>query len=353
MKLFSKLTFMAALTTLLTFNAAAKTPEGWTDNYAEALKQAAAEEKNLLIDFTGSDWCGWCVKLSKEVFDVPGFNEKAAEKFVLVYIDFPRDKSHQSEEVQKQNAELAQKFQIRGYPTILIVDPEQNVLAQTGYKPGGPEAYLTHLDELVASVDQFNAARKAADDLTGLERAKQLDQALETLAPEKRADYTNLIEEIITLDAKNEAKLYQKYLVDGIITPMFYAFMKKHESENGETYAKMTAMKNDPAQAEALAKLEGEFQAKLKEQMIQLRKDLAEARGDYPLLPEKEQLYYALLANTQSMSRDDKKVVEMLTKAIEVAPEGPMTARLKNHKARIEQKIADEAKAAEEASSAE
>ena len=83
-------------------------------------KQAAESNKDLLIDFTGSDWCGWCIKLHKEVFSQDAFKEGVKDKFVLVEIDFPKDKSKLSEETQKQNEELGEKYAVQGYPTILL-----------------------------------------------------------------------------------------------------------------------------------------------------------------------------------------------------------------------------------------
>ena len=82
----------AALFALAAF-AKTSTPEGWLDDYDAALKKAAAENKHVVIDFSGSDWCGWCKRLDKEVFATDEFRKGAAEKYVLLMVDSPSDKS--------------------------------------------------------------------------------------------------------------------------------------------------------------------------------------------------------------------------------------------------------------------
>ena len=122
-------------------------PSGWTDDYAKAVEKAKAEKKNLLLDFTGSDWCGYCMALDKEVFDTAKFKTWAKANVVLVQVDFPQGK-RQSSKVKEQNAGLKSKYQTDGYPTIMIVDPEGKVLARkSGYSPkSGTDAYLEALN---------------------------------------------------------------------------------------------------------------------------------------------------------------------------------------------------------------
>ena len=95
--------------------------EGWLTNWEEAKKTAAKEKKDILIDFTGSDWCGWCIKLKNEVFTKDQFKKEAPKDFVLLELDFPRSKP-QAPELKKQNASLRDRFGIQGYPTIMLVD---------------------------------------------------------------------------------------------------------------------------------------------------------------------------------------------------------------------------------------
>jgi protein disulfide-isomerase len=118
----------------------------WLTNYEAVRARAKKERKPILADFTGSDWCGWCIKLKKEVFDTPEFREWAKENVVLLEVDFPRGKA-QSEELKRQNKELAAKFGIRGYPTVLFLDARGQVLGRSGYMEGGPAAWIKHADK--------------------------------------------------------------------------------------------------------------------------------------------------------------------------------------------------------------
>ena len=124
---------------------ATSTPAGWTDDFEAAQKQAEREDKLLLVDFSGSDWCGWCKKLDSEVFAKPEFLNGVKKDFVLVMIDSPRDKSLLSEKAAKQNPELQRKYRISGYPTVLIMDAAGEVLDKTGYRDGGAKAYVKYL----------------------------------------------------------------------------------------------------------------------------------------------------------------------------------------------------------------
>jgi protein disulfide-isomerase len=126
-------------------------PEGitWMTNYEEAVQKAKKEKKELLLNFTGSDWCGWCKRLDAEVFTQAAFIKFADENLVCVKLDFPR-RTKIDAQLQKQNYELARKHMIRGYPTILILSGDENVLLRTGYQRGGPENYVEHLKPYIS-----------------------------------------------------------------------------------------------------------------------------------------------------------------------------------------------------------
>jgi thioredoxin-related protein len=155
--------------------------EGWTTDYAAAKKDAAENKKDLLIDFTGSDWCGWCIKLNEEVFQHDPFKTGVKDDFVLVELDFPRDKSKQSDEVKAQNEELNKKYAVQGFPTILLADAEGRPYAKTGYQAGGPEKYVAHLDELRAKKTARDEAFATAEKSTGVDKAKALVAALKAM----------------------------------------------------------------------------------------------------------------------------------------------------------------------------
>src|SRR5476649_277 len=120
-KLFTQLFIVCAALTLGA--SATSAAEGWGDNYEKAAAQAKAENKLLLLDFTGSDWCGWCIKLDKEVFSKPEFKEYAKQNLVLVELDFPQQKP-QTKKIKDQNGKLQSEFKIKGYPTVIVLNSE-------------------------------------------------------------------------------------------------------------------------------------------------------------------------------------------------------------------------------------
>ena len=124
--------------------------DAWMTNYEAAKIKAAAEQKPLLLEFTGSDWCPPCIRLNKEVFSQAAFLDYAAKELVIVKLDFPRKKA-QSAELKAQNVALRDQFGIRGYPTVLLLTPDGKQIDQTGYRRGGAEAYVKHLKGMLAS----------------------------------------------------------------------------------------------------------------------------------------------------------------------------------------------------------
>jgi thioredoxin-related protein len=123
---------------------ASKDELNWESNLEQAIEQAKKENKAVLVNFTGSDWCIWCKRLSSEVFQQEAFKNYADDNLVLVMLDFPRN-IQQSAETQSYNRNLAQKYGIQGFPTILIFNDQGKLVAQTGYQPGGPEKYVEHI----------------------------------------------------------------------------------------------------------------------------------------------------------------------------------------------------------------
>jgi protein disulfide-isomerase len=141
-------TIVVVLLAMLTSGIAGE--NGWTTDYGKALERAKAEKKLVLLDFTGSDWCGWCIKLNKEVFSKEQFKEYASKNLVLVEVDFPKSKP-QSGKIKEQNEKLQKQFNIEGYPTIIVLDPEGKKVGELGYTPGGPEAFIAKLEKLPKS----------------------------------------------------------------------------------------------------------------------------------------------------------------------------------------------------------
>lgn len=118
----------------------------WTTDVPAALAKAKAENKTVLLDFTGSDWCGWCIKFKKEALDTPEFQDYAAKNLVLVEVDFPR-KLQQSEDLKSANKALAGQYNITGYPTFVVLNKDgKQIGRQDGYEPGGAKAFIDKIN---------------------------------------------------------------------------------------------------------------------------------------------------------------------------------------------------------------
>lgn len=120
----------------------------WHESYAEAQAEAAQTGRPILANFTGSDWCGWCIRLEDEVFATPQFSDWAKQNVVLLKLDYPR-KTRPSPEIREQNSRLAKQYEIRGYPTILFLDADGNIISQYGYDSGGPEPWIGNANQML------------------------------------------------------------------------------------------------------------------------------------------------------------------------------------------------------------
>jgi protein disulfide-isomerase len=120
----------------------------WMTDVPKAVEKAKAEKKLVMLDFTGSDWCGWCIKLHNEVFSKPAFAEYAKKNLVLVEVDFPRTKKL-SAELKKANDQLLEKYKVEGFPTIVVLNGEGKKVGETGYVEGGPKAWLAEFEKQV------------------------------------------------------------------------------------------------------------------------------------------------------------------------------------------------------------
>ena len=120
---------------------------GWLTDHKAAQQQAKEEKKLLLMDFTGSDWCSWCIKLHKEVFSQKDFVAYAKDNLILLEVDFPQNKP-QAKALKKTNEALQKKYNVEGYPTIIVLDGEGKQLGTLGYQAGGPGPFIEKLKAL-------------------------------------------------------------------------------------------------------------------------------------------------------------------------------------------------------------
>jgi thioredoxin-related protein len=306
--------------------AVAQAEAGWLTSLEEAQKLAQAESKEILIDFTGSDWCGWCIKLSEEVFATPKWQQEAAKKYVMVMIDFPHNKPVSSER-KAYNDRLASEFGIESFPTIFLTDAAGKPYAKTGYEAGGAENYLQHLAELGKQKEQraqrFSEIEKENEPQKKLEL---LDKLIATLDQwEVSLAYPELKAQIVALDQDNKAGLLVKY---GIALAQYYH--NKGETTRCEEFLQKVG-KCDAKKAE-------EFKVQL---MLRTIPSLYFEKNDWQgaqvalakIMEMKlqgeaaqEMYYYASLVEYRLENKE--KCLEYLHKALECAPQSQAASYL-------------------------
>jgi thioredoxin-related protein len=202
---------LVALAPAITFAA----EEAWVADFDVAVEQARAEGKDLLVDFTGSDWCGWCIKLHDEVFSHAEFSEYAEANFVLVALDFPNgDEAKAKVPNPERNDELMDQYGVGGFPTILLMTPDGEVFGRTGYREGGPGPYVEHLQEFMttgkaelAGAKRFVTSWEAATDENRMEVLSTIIAAFEGYAADSVAApiLAPIVKRALELDADNAA----------------------------------------------------------------------------------------------------------------------------------------------------
>jgi len=186
---------------ILTLSPGLRAEEIWGTDFEAAKAAAVKNHKDILLDFTGSDWCEGCILLQKEVFSKDRFLQEAPEHFVLLKLDFPQEKEL-PKGLQEQNDKLQATYLISRFPTILLTDETGRPYASITYQPGGPEAFLGQLGKLRkghAQRDEFFAKASAA---TGADKAKALGDGLKAMDPAVvMSYYKEELDQLIALDA--------------------------------------------------------------------------------------------------------------------------------------------------------
>ena len=208
----------------------------WETDVEKGAQAAIKDDKDILLLFTGEQWCPPCKKLKEEVLTADGFVEEISADFVLIKLDFPADRD--PAEAKQPKFKWAQRFGVTGYPTVVLTDATMKPFAIAGYEPGGVENYLGMLSEHRRSRqnrdDNFAKAQKAE----GPEKARLLDKALsgmdEIIVP---IYYADVIKQIVELDSDDALGLRTKWNGDAdaemrkvIMTDlMLIARMEKHD----------------------------------------------------------------------------------------------------------------------------
>lgn len=260
------------------------TPAGWTDDFEAAKKKASDEGKDLLVAFSGSDWCGWCIRLEKEVFSKEGFTEKVSEMFVPVYIDNPSDTTRLSALAKKQNERLSQRYRIKGFPTVLLMDPQGDVFAETGYAEGGPEKYIESLKKLSAEgkvSPEYKAQKALANIPLGPERVKQLDLILSTLSSETQLANKDYIDEILAADPDGKLGYRAKYPYFTVVIPLEEEFTAVVSGLSKEA-DRVLKEHGKPKSQEEYVKIVSEVLRKNEAKLSEIRKKAEEAKLLFP-----------------------------------------------------------------------
>lgn len=282
--------------------------EGWSSDFEAAKKQAADEKKSMLIDFTGSDWCGWCIKLNKEVFVHDAFKTGVKDKFVLVELDFPKDKSKITEAISAQNETLKTKYGVKGFPSILLTDEQGRPFAKTGYQAGGPEAYVQHLNELLTLREKRDAAFAEADKEEGVAKAKSLISAIQAMDLEDEtvsSFYADKVAAIKAADPKDESG----YLKDMETKVKFTEFQNKlNELASKQDFEGVLKHIDETLAANT-------FEGELKQQIM----------------------IFKSMAYMQLKKPED--AIKTLDEAKAVSPESPITGYIDKLKTRIEASV--------------
>lgn len=163
MKKFSLFLILLMFTASLSVNAADNRTGRikWLTNYDEAVQLSSKTSKPIILFFTGSDWCSWCMKLEDEALNTAEFADAAGEKFIFVKLDFPINRPLPADLTQ-QNKRLQKQFSVNGYPTIVVIDSQQHQIGTSGYRPGGGKQYA---QQLIKMVDENSSYKQKVDSI--------------------------------------------------------------------------------------------------------------------------------------------------------------------------------------------
>jgi len=214
----------------------------WTMDFEAAKKLAAEKDVPIILDFSGSDWCGWCKLMEKQVFSKPAWKTYAKENLVMVLIDFPNDKSLVPEKYTKRNEALSEQYDVKGFPTFILLDSDaKTVLGRIGAgREKTPESVIAELKKLFRN------------------RPKEVAKYLKTLPPEAQAKFKQLQDKI--KKAKEGKKAAEKQILE--IEKKINAFEKELLEANNA----LTELRISQAGPEALAaykKLKADLDTKM------------------------------------------------------------------------------------------
>ena len=269
----------------------------WTVNFEFAKKIAKEKDLNLLLLFTGSDWCVWCKKLNEEVFSQEAFQQEVVKMFVPVKFDFPSSFKFPKEIADGYAAER-DKYGVRGYPTVVLTDCEGNAFAVCGYQPGGAEGYITLLNNLV-------------------DGKKELDAKVAEL---KDGDAAAASELYNTLEEYSE-KFKDPCVKEGL--KKYYDICREKSPEISRALEREEKIKQRLAEIDEQYKIGPGYDPSeaTPEKAQQAVADYEALINSFSLEGEKKQEILMKMAFAYITVQEDEKAQEYLDKAVEAAPE--------------------------------
>lgn len=313
---------------LLVSSAFAKKEAPWITDMEQAKKIAEAEGKSIFMFFTGSDWCGWCIKLDEEVLSHDEFLTYAKDKLVLVELDFPQDESLVTAEQKAHNEKWKDVFQPRGFPTVYLTDASAHAYAQTGYQAGGPQAYIEHLEDFVAQREAVQELTEKALQASGMEKVALLDELI-TKGGKLVSSKSDLMAEIIILTEGKDEAMYNKYrmlkggqdLLDGADTLMN---SKKNADQKLAGMLELFDANSFVKEGEAL---EGFLQNNLAAAFPQAGKAdqgvefFGEKASDESYSLYMRQMFTVMQGFMYAETGDEEKAVELIDEAVDMDPD--------------------------------
>lgn len=249
-------------------------------DFEAAKKKAKKEGKDLLIDFTGSDWCGWCIKLNKEVFEQEAFKKEAPQRFILIKLDFPR-KKELSAQLKKQNFSLRDRYSVTGFPTVMLCDAAGRPYAKTGYRRGTPEDYLHYLTEMQENKKHRDAALAASADLEGVGKARAIENALSVVPPKCLSLYKEELASIVKNDPDDVSGFTAKIKVSEaskqlrvLINPLFKERDFTSVAIKVDRYIEQTKPTGEALQTALLYKLQALYMEKKYDDALKLAEEV-------------------------------------------------------------------------------
>ena len=299
---------------------------GWLTSMEEAKNIARKEGKDILVDFTGTDWCVWCIKLDEEVFSTKAWAAGGAKQFVMLQLDFPRNKELAKGQ-KEHNQKLKEEFEVQGFPTIFLLDADGAPYAKTGYQPGGPVKYLEHLNGLSRQKDEKNALARQIAEAPAKDKPALLNQLIGKLNEwEIGFWYPGFKEEAANLDEDNKQGFRLKYALE-----LVYFYHGKQNKQKQDYYFEIVK-KLSPAKT-------GEIELDFKIEEIQSKyygkKDWKGALVEFESLAKADykgeagqKLYYQI-ALAHNGLKDQKQARENLQKARDFAPDSELGREIK------------------------